>query len=144
MDYALARRGATAQARALLADLERLADEQYVPPTKVATGWLGLEQRDQAFQWLGRALDVHDDRLVYLVVDVHFLELHEDPDFRAYADRVGLLEVLQVRNLLARRSLPRSPTLARMRRTMGAGSRNEAPGAEILLRSWTLAENREP
>jgi len=104
MVYALARSGATAQARALLAELERLADEQYVPPSKIATGWLGLEQRDQAFQWLGRALEVHDDRLVYLAVDVHFLELHEDPDFRAYADRVGLLEVLQVRTLLAQRS----------------------------------------
>ncbi len=108
MAYALARRGETAQARALLAELERLADKQYVPPTKIAAGWLGLEERDRVFEWLERALDVHDDRLVYLAVDVHFLELHEDPDFRTYADRLGLLDVLQARTLLAQRSQPTS------------------------------------
>lgn len=104
MAYALARRGATAEARALLADLERLADSEYVPPMKIAIGWLGLGERERALEWLERALDVRDDRLVYLAVDVHFLELHEDPDFQTYARRVGLLDGLEARAMLARQT----------------------------------------
>ena len=35
--------------------------------------------------------------LVYLVVDVHYRELHDDSAFRAIAERVGLLSVLDRR-----------------------------------------------
>lgn len=104
MAYALGRRGATAEARALVADLERLADSEYVPPMKLAIGWLGLGERDRALEWLERALAVRDDRLVYLAVDVHFLELHDDLEFRDYARRVGLLDVLETRAMLARQT----------------------------------------
>lgn len=101
--YALARKGATAKANGLLEELETLADSEYVPPTKIATAWVGLGQNDRALEWLERALDVRDDRLVYLAVDAHFLELHDDADFRAYVERVGLLDVLHTREYLAQR-----------------------------------------
>ena len=95
MAYALARRGDTGRAEAVLEELGRLAETHYVPPTKIATAWLGLQDKARALEWLGRALDVRDDRLVYLAVDPHFRELHGDPEFRAYADRVGVLDVLR-------------------------------------------------
>jgi tetratricopeptide (TPR) repeat protein len=95
MAYALARRGDTGRAEAVLEELGRLAETHYVPPTKIATAWLGLQDKARALEWLGRALDVRDDRLVYLAVDPHFRELHGDPAFRAYADRVGVLDVLR-------------------------------------------------
>lgn len=77
--------------------MESLARTRYVPPTKFTVAWLGLGDRKRAIEWLDRALEARDDRLVYLAVDVHFLELHGDPDFRARAERVGLLDVLRPR-----------------------------------------------
>jgi DNA-binding winged helix-turn-helix (wHTH) protein/tetratricopeptide (TPR) repeat protein/TolB-like protein len=93
--FAMARGGDTDGARRLVAELEDLALRRYVPPTKLATAWLGLAERERALHWLERALEVRDDRLVYLGVDVHFLELHDDPGFRSYAERVGVLDILR-------------------------------------------------
>lgn len=88
--YALARSGNSVSARALLGELHALADARYVPPTKFAVAYLGLGQRDRAMDWLGRALESRDDRLVYLAVDVHFRSLHGDPAFREIATTIGL------------------------------------------------------
>jgi DNA-binding winged helix-turn-helix (wHTH) protein/tetratricopeptide (TPR) repeat protein/TolB-like protein len=95
--YALAKRGDTEGARTMLEEMESLARTRYVPPTKFTVAWLGLGDRKRAVEWLDRALEARDDRLVYLAVDVHFLDLHGDPDFRALAERVGLLDVLRPR-----------------------------------------------
>lgn len=92
--FALARNGETTRAEALIAQLEELAAAGYLPPTKLATAWLGLGDRERALESLSRALEVRDDRLVYLAVDSHFTELHADDEFRACAERVGLLDVL--------------------------------------------------
>lgn len=93
--YALARSGARDEALIVLAELEALAKERYVPPSKLATAWLGLGEKEQALAWLARAVELRDDRLVYLVVDHHFFELHDEPAFRKLAGEVGLLDVLQ-------------------------------------------------
>ncbi len=95
--FALARSGDTGRARQLLAELELLQEKQYVPPSKLATAYLGLGDREKALERLWLALDQHDDRLVYLALDVHFLELHEDPEFRRIAEQAGVLEVLDRR-----------------------------------------------
>jgi hypothetical protein len=71
-----------------------LAESRYVPPTKLAIAWLGLGDRSRTLQWLDRAIEVRDDRLVYLAVDAHFRELHGDPEFRIRGEKVGLLELL--------------------------------------------------
>jgi serine/threonine-protein kinase len=93
--YALARRGDSDRAETLLVELERLAETRYVPATKFATAWLGKGDRRRALEWLERALDDRDDRLVYLAVDAHFVELHDDPTFQSYAGRVGVEDVLK-------------------------------------------------
>ena len=56
--------------------------------------YLGLGDRERAVEWLARATEVRDDRLVYLTVDVHFRDLHDDPAFREIAAAVGLGETL--------------------------------------------------
>ena len=88
--YALARSRNVVSARVLLGELHALADARYVPPTKFAVAYLGLGQRDRAMDWLGRALESRDDRLVYLAVDVHFRALRADPAFREIATAIGL------------------------------------------------------
>jgi DNA-binding winged helix-turn-helix (wHTH) protein/tetratricopeptide (TPR) repeat protein len=95
--YVLARSGARDEAEAMLAELEVLAEDRYVPPSKFATAWMGLGEKEQALAWLANALALRDDRLVYLVVDHHFAELHEEPAFRGLAGEAGLLDVLQGR-----------------------------------------------
>lgn len=97
MIHARAKLGDFVSARSTLAELEALAAARYVPPSKLAVAYLGLGETQQAMEWLTRAVDSRDDRLVYLVVDVHYRELHDDSDFRAIAERVGLLSVLDRR-----------------------------------------------
>jgi serine/threonine-protein kinase len=92
--FAMARNDDIDGARAVLEDLQALAQSRYVPPTKLAIAWLGLGDRSRALQWLDRAIEVRDDRLVYLAVDAHFRELHRDPEFRIRGEKVGLLELL--------------------------------------------------
>jgi DNA-binding winged helix-turn-helix (wHTH) protein/tetratricopeptide (TPR) repeat protein len=95
--YALARGGEPARAEALFVELERRAEEHYVPPSKFAIAWLGLGERTRAIEWLERAVEARDDRLVYLAVDPHFRELHTEPAFHAVAERVGLLDLFERR-----------------------------------------------
>ena len=92
--FAMARQGDRAGATEVLDDLQALAESRYVPPSKLAIAWLGLGERDKALAWLDRAIEVHDDRLVYLAVDAHFRELHSDPEFRIRAAQLGLLDLL--------------------------------------------------
>ena len=87
--YALSRAGADDEARQLLAELEALAMSRYVPPSKIAIAYLGLEDRDRALAELWRAVEVHDDRLVYFKFDVHFRDLITEPGFRDIATRIG-------------------------------------------------------
>lgn len=79
--YALARLGDTAAAIERLNSLEALAETRYVPPSKLAVAWLGLGDRRRALDYLQRALEVHDDRLVYFGVDVHTRDIKFHPDF---------------------------------------------------------------
>lgn len=94
MVFAFAKNGETESAEDLLSELEALARERFVPPTKLATAYLGLGDVDSALFWLQEALLAHDDRLVYLAVDHHFRELHGDPRFEQIADTVGVLDTI--------------------------------------------------
>ena len=87
--FALAKSGETERARAVFAELQALAAARYVPPTKIAIGHLGLGERQQALAALQAALAVHDDRLVYLAVDVHTRGIADDPAFSAVFEQLG-------------------------------------------------------
>lgn len=87
--FALARSGQTDQATEMLDQLEALAETRYVPPSKLAVAYLGLNDRVQAIEWLQMAVEMHDDRLIYFGTDVHFRGLLGEPGFRDIADRVG-------------------------------------------------------
>lgn len=87
--YALASAGDTAGARQVLARMESLAADRFVPPSKFAVAWLGLGDRARALESFETALEARDDRLVYFAVDVHTRELLADPDFAGLARRIG-------------------------------------------------------
>ncbi|MEO1036315.1 MAG: winged helix-turn-helix domain-containing protein [Pseudomonadota bacterium] len=88
--FALARTGQRDAAEGLLRQLEVLADERYVPPSKLGIAYLGLSNRAAALAAFESAVELHDDRLVYFGVAVHTKGLVEQPDFAAIASKIGL------------------------------------------------------
>ena len=87
--YALGRSGATEEAQQILEQLEALAETRYVPPSKLAVAHLGLGNRSRALQELWRAVEAHDDRLVYFAHEVHFRNLVAEEGFRDVARHLG-------------------------------------------------------
>ena len=90
LGYAYGLAGRKREARAVLADLESLARKRYVSSLYVAAVFIGLGDRDRAFEWLGRACDERASMLGTLKVDPAFDPLRSDPRFAALLARVGL------------------------------------------------------
>ena len=87
--YALSQAGAEEEAQQTLAELDALADSRYVPPSKLAVAYLGIGDRPRALAELRRAVEAHDDRLVYFRNDVHFRDLMTESGFRDIARQIG-------------------------------------------------------
>jgi eukaryotic-like serine/threonine-protein kinase len=73
--------GDKAEAHRLLEELTALAEERYVDPAAFAIIHLGLEDKDQANQWLEKARDARSSAMVWLKVDPLFDELRGEPRF---------------------------------------------------------------
>lgn len=87
---AYARAGQRAAALALLRDLQRRQSREYVPASAFVYAYLGLGDREQAMNWLGKACDEHSSILQFLKVNPDFDSLRGDPRFRLLTRRVGL------------------------------------------------------
>jgi len=88
--YVLARLGQEAEARRILADLEQRARQGYVPPYAFAYVYAGLGEDDKVFEWLDRALEVHDVHMLGLKNVSVFTRLHSDPRFQSLLARRGM------------------------------------------------------
>ncbi len=86
--YAL--QGKTKEALKIASDLVKLADETYVAPLDVVRVYAGLRDRDQAFEWLEKALEDHCSRLIELDLDPVFAPLREDRRMEAALRTIGL------------------------------------------------------
>jgi len=91
LGYAYARSGPTDQARTILAELEALADSQYVPATAIARVYVGLDDKPAAHAWIEKAYLEHDIDLVFQAADVGLEALRSDPGFHDVFSRVGLV-----------------------------------------------------
>ena len=87
--YVLGRAGRRQEARQRLKALAGLSRKRFVPPYALALIHAGLDERDQAFEWLDRAVDVHDVHLIYLTVDPKWDPYRADPRFEALLERCG-------------------------------------------------------
>jgi len=74
----------------ILGDLQRLAHERYISSSLIATVYLDLGDKDQAFQWLDKAGDERADALAYANVDPAYDSLREDPRWSALLRRLKL------------------------------------------------------
>jgi TolB-like protein/Tfp pilus assembly protein PilF len=78
------------EARKVLADLKERGQQTYVQPIALGLIHALLGEKDQAFDWLQRALDDHSTGLVYLKVDPAWDRIRGDSRFTDLQARVGL------------------------------------------------------
>ena len=91
LGYAYGRGGRATEARAILGELEVLADRRYVAPSVIALIYVGLGDKRTAHAWLEKAYLEHDTFLVLTAADIRLVKLRSDPDFREVFSRMGLV-----------------------------------------------------
>jgi hypothetical protein len=82
--------GKKTEALAILHELLQMSAQRYVSPYSIALVYVGLGDRDQAFQWLDKAYDEHSVRLINIAVHPRLTGLRSDPRFTALVKRIGL------------------------------------------------------
>ena len=86
--YALA--GREKEARELLGQLNEISKEKYIDTSPFALIYMGLGDKDKAFEYLEKSFDVGDMYVFYIPIDPIFKELHEDSRFRALLKKMGI------------------------------------------------------
>ena len=82
--------GDKVRATQILNELKALASRQYVPSYDIATVYLGLGDKDEAYRWLERALDERSAWMVYLNIDPRLDELRSESRFKDLVRKVAL------------------------------------------------------
>jgi eukaryotic-like serine/threonine-protein kinase len=85
---ALAVSGDTARAQAQLNNLLETSKQKYVSAYHIAAIYVGLKDKDQAFNWLNKAFQDRADWMVNLKVDPRFESLRSDPRFAELLGRM--------------------------------------------------------
>jgi TolB-like protein len=87
-EYAVS--GDKADAMKILAKLTEVSRSKYVPAIYFAVIYTGLNQKDDAFHWLDKAVEERCEYLVYLGSDPLADPLRSDPRFSQLMSRLGL------------------------------------------------------
>ncbi len=82
--------GRKAEALKIIEQLKEISRNSYVSPHSLAIVYLGLGEKDQAFQWLERAFRERVLDLSHLTVDPYFAGLRSDQRFVDLVQRVGI------------------------------------------------------
>jgi len=93
--YVYAVSGQKDRALKVIDELKELSKRRYVSSYHLAMIYIGLRQKDPAFEWLESAYRERSDLLVYLNVEPRLDSLRSDPRFKDLLRRVGLREQLQ-------------------------------------------------
>jgi len=64
--------------------------ERYVAPYHIAIIYVGLQKKDEAFEWLKEAYQGRDEWLLYLKIDPRLDTLRSDPRFGGLLRQIGL------------------------------------------------------
>ena len=88
--YALARAGRTEEALATIDELRRVSKPRDPYAFQMAVVYIGLGDKNRAFEWLQRAVDARAWELPMLKADPFFDPLRSDPRFAPLVDRLGL------------------------------------------------------
>jgi TolB-like protein/Flp pilus assembly protein TadD len=90
LGYAYAKIGKRAEAERIIGQLRERSKERYISPYFIATIYAGLDEKDQAFEWLEKAFEERHPYLVLMGVEPVFRNLRSDPRFQDLKKRVGL------------------------------------------------------
>jgi TolB-like protein/DNA-binding winged helix-turn-helix (wHTH) protein/Tfp pilus assembly protein PilF len=88
--HVLAVSGKKTEALAALAKLQELSRRQYVPPYDIALAYVGLGERDKAFESLEAAFNDHSTEMIYFKVDPMLAPLRSDPRYENLLRRMRL------------------------------------------------------
>ena len=91
LGYVYAAAGKKAEAQKVLNELKELSRQRYVPPYHVAFIYAGLNDKDQAFEWLNKGYEAHSG-LALMKVETVFDNLRPDPRFKEMLKRLNLPE----------------------------------------------------
>lgn len=81
LGYAYAVSGRKTEALDVLQELQHLSDQDYVPADRVAMIYVGLGDKDQAFNWLEKAFQERSFNIVWLKVEPRWDSIRSDPRF---------------------------------------------------------------
>jgi TolB-like protein/Flp pilus assembly protein TadD len=90
LGYTYAVCGKRVEALKILAELKALSEHRYVSPSDLAMIYVGLGEKDLAFDWLQKSVTDHDIPLGSLRFDPEWASLHSDPRYRELLNRIGL------------------------------------------------------
>jgi TolB-like protein len=90
LGFAYAVNGDTANARRILNDFRAQYNSGQIPALSIATIYIGLRDRDRAFEWLNKAIDQRDLNLD-LQWDSFYISLRTDPRYKQLLHRMKLL-----------------------------------------------------
>jgi DNA-binding winged helix-turn-helix (wHTH) protein/tetratricopeptide (TPR) repeat protein len=91
LGYVYALSGRREDAQKVLDELEESSSKQYVPSYYRAIVCVGLDRKDEAFEWLEKAYEEHDLNLIPLAVDPSLERLRKDPRFTRLLQLTGLV-----------------------------------------------------
>ncbi len=69
-----------------------IAGNASVPPSTLALGYVGLGERDAAFDWWNRAIEVHDPLVMPIKSYAFFDPVRGDPRYAAMLRRMNLVQ----------------------------------------------------
>jgi tetratricopeptide (TPR) repeat protein len=89
--YAYAVAGKREEAQKILDELKESAKQRYVPAFSFALIYMGLDDKDQAFEWLNKTFEENPYRIAFIKVNPRFDSLRSDPRFDALLRRMKLV-----------------------------------------------------
>jgi TolB-like protein/DNA-binding winged helix-turn-helix (wHTH) protein/Tfp pilus assembly protein PilF len=90
LGYAYAVAGKRSEALKVLDELKEQAKQRYVSPYEFAIIYMGLGEKDQAFEWLNKTYEENTYKLSFLRVNPQFDSLRADPRFADLLRRMKL------------------------------------------------------
>lgn len=90
LGYAYAKEGKRDDALRMIEELDQFSEQKPVPPHEKALVYVGLGEKDKAFQLLEKAYQERFANLAYLTTDPVYDDLRSDPRFSDLARRVNL------------------------------------------------------
>jgi len=76
----------------IVAQLKHPAQQKFIPSWSIATIYIGLDNKDEAFAWLEKAFADRLSIMVYIQTDPVLDPLRSDPRFQVLAHRMGFPE----------------------------------------------------